>query len=90
MNLTDLTDLEADDLLAAIGLATRKSITARILNAASVFAAGAVVGGVVALLLAPKSGRGLREDLGNRIRRVPEAVNKAIPHAPNHAADTTV
>jgi hypothetical protein len=88
MNLTDITALKSDDLLAAIGLATRQTATARLLNFAGAFLAGALAGGAAALLLAPKSGRGLREDLGNGIRKVPEVVKQAISDASPEAANS--
>jgi hypothetical protein len=90
MNLTDITNLKSEDLLAAIGLATRQTATARLLNFAGAFAAGTVVGGIAALLFAPKSGRRLREDLGDRIRSVPEALKKEIPDAGTEAANNAV
>jgi gas vesicle protein len=80
MNLKDITDLEANDLLAAVGLASRKSATSQILSAVGIFASGVLLGGITALLFAPKTGRGLREDLGNRIRSVPDAVRSALPN----------
>lgn len=90
MNLTDVTDLKSEDLLAAIGLATRQTVTTRLLSFAGAFATGALVGGVTALLLAPKSGRGLREDLGSRIRSIPEILKKTIPDAGTQAAENAV
>jgi hypothetical protein len=90
MNLPDVADLKSEDLLAAIGLATRQTVTARLLSFAGAFAAGALVGGVAALLFAPKSGRGLREDLTDRIRSVPDAFRKAIPDARTEAAENAV
>jgi hypothetical protein len=90
MNLTDVTDLKSQDLLEAVGLATRQTVTARLLSFSGAFAAGALVGGIAALLLAPKSGRGLREDLGDRIRSVPDALRKVIPDAGTLAAENAV
>ncbi len=90
MTFTDVTDLSSENLLASIGLATRQTVTARLLNLAGAFAAGALVGGLAALLLAPKSGRGLREDIGSRIRSVPDALRKAIPDARTEVAENAV
>jgi len=90
MKLTDITDLTSEDLLAAIGLATRQTVSARLLSFAGAFATGALVGGIAALLFAPKSGRGLREDLGNGIRSVPDALRKAVPDARTEAAENAV
>jgi hypothetical protein len=77
MKLSDLSDLSKDDILSALGLMTKASPSDRVLGAAGLFGLGLLVGAGVALLLAPKSGQGLREDLGERLRR-----------ARNGAADT--
>ena len=69
MDLGDLTNLTKDDVLAIAGLASRRSTTERLLAAAGCFGVGLLVGAGVALLLAPKSGKGLREDLGEKLRR---------------------
>jgi hypothetical protein len=90
MNLKDITDLEGKDLLAAVGLASRESTTSRILSIAGIFASGVLTGGIVALLLAPKTGRGLREDLGNRIRSVPDAIRSALPNGKNPESTNAV
>ncbi|HEX4406549.1 MAG TPA: YtxH domain-containing protein [Polyangia bacterium] len=90
MDLTDITKLKSDDLLAAIGLATRQTVTERLLSFGGAFLVGALTGGVAALLLAPKSGSGLREDIGNGLRRVPDLVKKAIPDAGTRAAENAV
>ena len=90
MNVTDVTNLNSEDLLAAIGLATQQTVTERLLNFAGAFAAGTLVGGIAGLLFAPKSGRGLREDLGDRIRSVPDALRKSIPDAGTEAANNAV
>ena len=90
MNLTDITDLKSDDLLAAIGLATQQTATARLLNFAGAFLAGALAGGIAALLLAPKSGRGLREDLSNNLRKVPEVMKQAVSGASPETATNAV
>lgn len=69
MDLKDMTNLSKDDVLAVAGLASRRSTTERILAGAGYFAAGLIVGVGAALLLAPKSGKGLREDIGEGLRR---------------------
>ncbi|MDB4979446.1 MAG: hypothetical protein JWM82_198 [Myxococcales bacterium] len=68
--LSDITDLTKDDLLAGVGLAMKPTTTNRLLSAFGFFGIGVVVGAATALLFAPKSGQGLRQDLGNRFRRV--------------------
>ena len=69
MNFNDLKDLTKDDVLAAVGLSVKRSTTARVLEATGFFGAGLLIGAAAGLLLAPKSGKGLREELGDRFRR---------------------
>lgn len=69
MKLSDLSDLNKEDILSALGLSTKQTGTERLLGTAGIFGLGLLVGAGVALLLAPKSGQGLREDLGDRLRR---------------------
>ena len=70
MKLSDLSDLSKDDILSVLGLAAKPSATERLLGTVGVFGLGLLIGAGAALLLAPKSGQGLREDLGERLRRV--------------------
>lgn len=70
--ISDLRGLSKSDVLAAIGLATKPSASQRILGSLSLFGVGLLVGAGVALLLAPKTGTDLREDLGQRIKRIRE------------------
>jgi len=70
MKISDLKDLSKEDVLSALGLASKPSATERILGTLGLFGAGILVGAGAALLLAPKSGADLREDLGQRIRKI--------------------
>ena len=79
--------LTKDDVLAVAGLTSRRSATERFLTASGLFGAGVLVGVVVALLLAPKSGRGLREDIVERLRRVPGRTEKAPAEASPSGSD---
>lgn len=86
MKLSDLSDLSKDDILSALGLSTKQSGTERLLGTAGIFGLGLLVGAGAALLLAPKSGQGLREDLGDRLRRVRNGEAEA-PEASDGARD---
>jgi hypothetical protein len=77
MKLSDISDLSKDDVLAALGLSARRSTAERWLGAAGIFGVGLLIGAGVALLLAPKSGQGLREDLGERLRRARDSEAEA-------------
>lgn len=70
MKLSDLKDLNKDDILAALGLETKTGFSQRLLGTVGIFGAGLLVGAGVALMLAPKSGTELREDLGERLRKM--------------------
>ena len=62
-----------DQLLAELGLQKRESMSSYILPALGVFAAGAVVGAAIGLMLAPSSGRELRSEIEKKVRsRTPD------------------
>jgi hypothetical protein len=69
MKLSDLRDLSKEDILSALGLASKTSTSERLAGILGVFGVGLLVGAGAALLLAPKSGQDLREDLGERFRK---------------------
>ena len=69
MKLSDIRDLSKDDILAALGLASKPTTSERLLGTLGIFGIGLLVGVGAALLLAPKSGQDLREDLGDRLRK---------------------
>jgi hypothetical protein len=68
MKLSDISNLNKEDILAALGLEQKSSMTSEVLATVGIFGLGLLVGAAGALLLAPKSGQDLREDLGQRIR----------------------
>jgi len=74
MKLRDLTDMDKDDILGALGLQTKGSTTSWVLGTLGLFGLGMVIGAGVALMLAPKPGIELRRDLEDRIRNVRERV----------------
>ena len=69
MKFSDITHLGKDDILGALGLASKRSASAMVVESLAVFSVGLLVGASVALALAPKSGRELRQDISSRIRR---------------------
>lgn len=74
MKLRDLTDMDKDDILGALGLQTKSSTTGWVLGTLGLFGLGMVIGAGVALMLAPKPGSELRRDLEDRIKNVRERV----------------
>ncbi len=69
MKVQDVKDMDRNDVLGLLGLQTKESDTARLLGTLGAFAVGLVAGAGVALLLAPKTGRELRDDLRGRLQK---------------------
>ena len=78
MNLKDLRHLDKDDLLGMVGLETKHSMAADVGMALGTFGVGLLVGAGIALLLAPKPGAELREDIREKLRR---SHDESIPSA---------
>lgn len=67
-DLKNLRGYDKDDLLELIGLQTRQTAADWILPTIGAFSVGILVGAGIGLLLAPKPGRELREDLRSRLQ----------------------
>jgi gas vesicle protein len=80
MKLSDIRELSKDDILSAMGLASKPTTSERLLGMLSIFGVGLLVGAGTALLLAPKSGQDLREDLGQRIRKLRSDESDSTEH----------
>lgn len=78
VNLNTLKKMDKDDLLHLIGLETRRDTAEQILPVIGVFAAGLLVGAGLGLLLAPKPGNQLRDDLRQRLASGQEYLTNAI------------
>ena len=81
--IDEVRGMRRDDILAALGLARRRSLQNDWLPAVGLFAAGIAVGTGVALLLAPKTGSDMRRDIRSRAndltRRVSGATREDSP-----------
>jgi hypothetical protein len=82
----NLPDLDKEDLLDMVGLESRRSQTEKLVPALALFGAGVLVGVGLGLMLAPKPGRELRDDLKAKLNKGNGAEDK--PAAP--AATRTV
>lgn len=69
MELNDLKNLKLDDVFHAIGV-QRRSESGNFLPVVGAFAVGTAIGGLLGLLLAPKSGEELRKDIGEKMEDV--------------------
>ena len=78
MNFKELRNLDRDDILEMIGLQKKASTASYLAGALGTFGIGILVGAGIGLLMAPKSGRELRENLRDRLRRVPEDMNDTM------------
>jgi hypothetical protein len=85
MKLQDLKNLDKDELLGLLGLETKASMTSEVVGTLGTFAIGLLVGAGVALLLAPKDGRAMREDIRSKIQRGKESLNNGSAGSPDEA-----
>ena len=77
-DLRKLKDFDRDDILDLLGLESKSSTAGWLAGALGTFGVGMLVGAGIALILTPKTGRELREDLRDRIRRAPDQVGGAV------------
>lgn len=68
MKLKDIRELNKEDALAAIGLAVKPSTGQWLAGTLSVFGFGLICGAAAALLLTPRTGRELRDELTDKVR----------------------
>ena len=76
MTLKDVRNLDKDEILRLLGLEKKPSPAAGLAAALGTFGVGLLVGAGIALILAPKPGRELRQELRDRLRRAPHEVNE--------------
>ena len=69
MKLQDITNMDKNDVLGMLGLEARRSQSNRMLTTLGTFGVGLIVGAGLALLLAPKAGSDLRQNLRAKFRR---------------------
>jgi hypothetical protein len=62
-----LAGLDKDDLLEVLGVEQRRSSADKLVPALALFGAGVLVGVGVGLMLAPKSGEALRDEVRERL-----------------------
>jgi hypothetical protein len=92
MKLQDIRNMDKDDYLGLLGLETKHSLTNRLLGTLGTFGIGLLVGAGVALLLAPKAGSELRQDLRAKLRRNGKdtAANRSEAAGADESADRLV
>lgn len=70
--------LNKDEMLSKLGLQTKASGAQLAFSALGVFSLGAVIGGGLALLFAPKAGRELRTDLRHKLAEGEDGLNHLL------------
>ncbi|GHG73611.1 YtxH domain-containing protein [Comamonas sp. JC664] len=88
MNFNNLKKLDKDDLLHLVGLETRRDTVDTLLPVVGAFAAGILVGAGLGLLLAPKPGNQLRDDLRQRLQSGQDYLNNAVGRSEGSQAQT--
>jgi len=78
MKLKELRNLDKDDVLEMMGLQSRTSTGAWLAGTLGTFGVGLLVGAGLGMLLAPKPGRELRDDLRDKFRRIPSDAADAV------------
>jgi YtxH-like protein len=78
MNLNELTKLSKDDILTLMGIQTKHSPSDWVTKTLGTFGVGILVGAGIGVLLAPKKGRALRQDIRDRLRQAPEDLEDAV------------
>jgi len=68
-------DLSTDDVLSALGLQRQRTPFDAALPTTLAFVAGAAAGAGIALLLAPKSGREMRQDISNKATELTKSLS---------------
>jgi hypothetical protein len=86
MKLPDIQNLDKDDFLGILGLETKRTFTNQLLGTLATFGVGLLVGAGVALLLAPKAGSDLRQDLRAKWHRNGKRADANGPEAAGAAA----
>lgn len=78
MTLDKMKSLDKDDVLQLLGLETRRTNMETLLPGLAILGLGLLVGTGIGLLVAPRPGRELRDDLAKRIQDMPETMS-ALP-----------
>jgi hypothetical protein len=87
MNLKNLREIDKDELLNMIGLQTKRSPGDWLVSSLAIFGVGVLVGAGVGLLLAPKPGRELREDLRSRLQGAAGSLEDSFATEPGSTAE---
>jgi hypothetical protein len=82
MKLNDIRNLSKDDVLGALGLQARPSLLGSVAGTLGLLGLGLIVGAGAALMIAPRPGKQLRRELGERLngtaRRLADSAREGL------------
>jgi hypothetical protein len=76
--LQNLRRLNRSDVLSALNLQEKGSSTDYVLPAMGIFGVGLAVGAALGIILAPRSGRATRRELGKKVDQVTERAKETM------------
>jgi len=79
MKLEDIKGLNKEKILSWVGLQVASSATAKILSMAALLGLGVLVGASAAVLLTPRTGKQLRNDIRRRLRNGSDHMADLLP-----------
>ncbi len=82
--IKELKNLDKDDILGALGLQTKSNAIDSVIPALGLFGAGLLIGTALGMLVAPKTGRTLRKQLGKRANDVYDRAAEAVDEIRAH------
>jgi len=88
MKLSDIRNISKDDLLAVMGLQTRSSAFSAVVGSVTLVGIGIIIGAGAALLVAPKTGRELREELGAKVNARARKLGESVQEELNASRET--
>lgn len=80
-----LSRMDRDDWLASVGL-ERRNVASDIFAAGGYILLGCAIGAGIGMLLAPKPGTELREDLSKKLRDTGERLRSTVQEQPTYAS----
>jgi hypothetical protein len=82
MKLNDIRNFSKEDVLASLGLQTRPTALGSVAGALGLLGLGLIVGAGAALMIAPRPGKQLRKELGDRLngtaRRLADSAREGL------------
>lgn len=87
MKMKDIRNFDKQQFLDLLGLQEQDSATSAALKTIGLIATGALIGVGVGMLMAPSSGREIREDLGRRLRDGQERLKNGTERLVGRAKD---